>query len=268
MLGPDRAKIGIQRLPDSSVQQVLQYDEITSFVDARYISAPEAVWRISQFKLQDKSHVVVSLPVHLPGEQSVMFAENEEEEALNKAAGKHTRLTAFFELAAVDSEARDLYYHDVPQHYKWNAQKTRWEKRERKAIGDKTIGRMYSVSPSDSERFHLRLLLLNVRGPQSFDELRTVGSESCATFKEAAFRRELLLDDAEYRYCLEEAASWQMPVQLRQLFAVILVFGTPQNPLDLWTSFIKDLRERNIEESTADLLCHDQVNTSLFKYCY
>jgi len=260
-VGPDRAKIGIQRLPDGSSQPVLQYDEIKTFVDARYISAPEAYWRLSQFKLQDKSHVIVTLPVHLPGEQSVMFAEEGEEEAITKAAVKNSRLMAFFSLAAEDDEARKLHYDDVPQHYTWNASSTRWVKRRRLCLGDKTIGRMYSVSPSDSERFHLRLLLLNVRGPRSFDDLRTVDGTVYSTFKEAAWHRGLLLDDAEYKHCLEEAAGWQMPVQLRQLFAVILVFGTPQNPLELWTSFRQHFRDTQYDEERGNLLCHDQVST-------
>ena len=36
------------------------------------------------------------------------------------------------------------------------------------------IGRMYSVSPKDVERFHMRLLLLHVRGANSYEDLWTV----------------------------------------------------------------------------------------------
>jgi len=89
----------------------------------------------------------------------------------------------------------------------------------------KTIGRMYNVSPSDSERYHLRLLLLYVVGATSFDDLRTYKNITYPpTFKAAATARELILDDVEWQRALEEASSFQMPYQLRQLFAYICIF--------------------------------------------
>ena len=36
--------------------------------------------------------------------------------------------------------------------------------------GDRIISQIYSVSPSDSEKFHLRLLLLHVTGAKGFDD--------------------------------------------------------------------------------------------------
>jgi len=78
--GPDRAKVTFQRQPDGTRVAALNVDEIKNFVDGRYVSASEAYWRIAQFKLQQKSHVVVTLPVHLPDQQSVMFMEDEEGE--------------------------------------------------------------------------------------------------------------------------------------------------------------------------------------------
>ena len=49
--------------------------------------------------------------------------------------------------------------------------KSTWEPRQR---GNKIIGRMYAVSPAEVEKYHLRLLLLNVKGATSFIDLRTV----------------------------------------------------------------------------------------------
>ena len=45
----------------------------------------------------------------------------------------------------------------------------KWVPRQRG--GDRIISRMYSVSPADAERFHLRLLLLHVPGATSFTNL-------------------------------------------------------------------------------------------------
>ena len=75
----------------------LTHDEVTSFIDARYISAPEAFWRLSEFEMQKQSHSIVRLPEHLP-EQIVYFTEGKHEEAVQNAAAKHTMLTAWCEL--------------------------------------------------------------------------------------------------------------------------------------------------------------------------
>ena len=96
------------------------------------------------------------------------------------------------------------------------------------------IGRMYTASPRDTEQFHLRLLLLHVRGAMSYLDLRTVGHQVAGTFQEACRLRNLLEDDSEWDNCMAEAAGFQMPSELRQLFATICVFCQPTNPLQLW----------------------------------
>ena len=85
----------------------------------------------------------------------------------------------------------------------------------RRRGGDRIISRMYSVSPADAERFHLRLLLLHVPGATSFTDLLTVDGEVCGTFRDACIRRHLLTDDGEYNEAMAEASCFQMPRQLR-----------------------------------------------------
>ena len=46
--------------------------------------------------------------------------------------------------------------------------------------------------------FYLRLLLVNVRGPTSFQSLRIVDGELCATYREACQRLHLLEDDVHW----------------------------------------------------------------------
>lgn len=110
-------------------------------------------------------------------------------------------------------------YPGTPVHYVWI--KNEWHKRK---IYSKTIGRMYNVSPSDSERYHLRLLLLHMVGATSFEGLRTYENVTYSTFKAAATARVLVLDDIEWQRALEEASSFQMLYQLRQLFSYICIF--------------------------------------------
>lgn len=67
------------------------------------------------------------------------------------------------------------------------------------------IGRMYFASPNCGERFYLRLLLTVVKGPKSFQSLRTVDNVVHDTFKLACVARGLLEDDEEWIQCLKEA---------------------------------------------------------------
>ncbi len=87
-------------------------DEVRSFLDARYVSAPEAIWRIFEFKMHDISHAIIRLAVHLPYEQAVYFRDGKEQEALEAASTKETNLTAWFKLNQNDSSANDFLYTD------------------------------------------------------------------------------------------------------------------------------------------------------------
>eukprot|EP00973_Karenia_brevis_P004582 627252-Karenia_brevis.AAC.1 len=88
------------------------HDEVTQFLDARYIGAPEAAWRLLQYPLQAKSHQVERLPVHLPLNQSVLFESGHEAEAVDKALASQTKLEAWFHLNATfhshDPETQQL----------------------------------------------------------------------------------------------------------------------------------------------------------------
>lgn len=69
-------------------QQVYVHDEI----NARYVSAPKTFWRLSTFKIHDRSHGVITLPVHLAQQQTVYFEEGNEEEATAAARDGTTKL--------------------------------------------------------------------------------------------------------------------------------------------------------------------------------
>ena len=133
----------------------------------------------------------------------------------------------------------------------------KWAPRQRG--GDRIISRMYSVSASNAEKFHLRLLLLHVPGATSFNDLRTVDGELCPTYREACIRRHLLADDNEYNQAMVEASNFQMPRQLRSMFATICVYCEPSDPLQLWTA-----HQDALIEDYARTLDHDvAVNQAL-----
>ncbi|KAG8175557.1 hypothetical protein JTE90_008890 [Oedothorax gibbosus] len=73
----------------STENSTLDMDEIT-YLDGRYVSAPKATWRLSEFNMSNKSHTDIRLAVHLPHQQHVVFIGGQETEAVEKAAAKYT----------------------------------------------------------------------------------------------------------------------------------------------------------------------------------
>jgi len=123
------------------------------------------------------------------------------------------------------------------------------------------VTRMYTVAANDQERFCLRLLLLHIPGAASFEDLRTVNGVFYNSFKEAAFQHNLLSSDEEWDRCLEEAATFLMPAQMRQSFAFICALCNPTNARVLWEKYRVDLsmdyRRRQNEEDSFNLALHD-----------
>ncbi|GBN03005.1 hypothetical protein AVEN_246119-1, partial [Araneus ventricosus] len=65
--GHDAASVRLQ-----SNDGILNKDEFLTFLDGRYVSAPEAMWRLNEFSLSEKYHVIMRLAVHLPNQQQVV----------------------------------------------------------------------------------------------------------------------------------------------------------------------------------------------------
>lgn len=140
------------------------WDEIQAFLDTRYVSAPEGIWRLKKYEMSNRSHSVERLPVHLPSQQTVVFEEGSEEQELRAAEKRGTKLTKWFSLNQQDPTARQYLYGEIPYHYVWR--NNSWHKR--KKGGNRILPRMYAVSPRDMERFCMRLLLMHVRGTHNF----------------------------------------------------------------------------------------------------
>lgn len=225
--GSDRAAV---RLSDSGESYV---DEISDYVDARYISPVEACWRILGFRMHSQSHTVYRLPVHLPDEQTIVFDENVSD--MSTIPNNATKLQAFFHLCTHNIDARNITYLDAPTHYVWDKNQYCWVPRQRNS--QKVIGRLYTVSIAEGERFYLRMLLCHVKGPKSFIDIRTYNGHVYDSFQAACVARGLLEDDREWHLCMEEASQTASPVQLRQLFASIIVFGQPSDPSDLFQQY-------------------------------
>ena len=67
-------KISVSVVPDGEMQVI---DKIKRYQSGRWISPPEAAWRILSFDLYDMQPAIMPLQVHLPNKQSVSFKYSE-----------------------------------------------------------------------------------------------------------------------------------------------------------------------------------------------
>jgi len=185
---------------------VLTYDEATFYQTCRYVSSMEATWRILGLPLFYFSHRVETLAVHLEGENPLVFRKGEAAAAAAKEVRAST-LTAYFDLVrdsrnlAADHPDRLLLqrilYAEVPKFFTWSQKERKWTRR--KKSNKPNLGRLAAASPNSGDRFYLRILLQEVPGCASFEELLVHDGKTFSTFKEACVSRGLAKDDAEYR---------------------------------------------------------------------
>ena len=213
-------------------------DEIKLYLDSRYVSACEGVWRLLQFSMHEEFPNIVRLQVHLPNQQLITWNEANSPDVqavVEQQGNKDTTLTAYFKANAEYPAARQLLYQDFPSKFVWKKNVRKWQPRRKHGFA---IGRMYYAHPSSGERFYLRTLLATVKGATSFEDLRRVnGGDPLPTFHQACLARGLLEDDNEWRQCLQEAAHMASGHQLRNLFVTILRDCSPSDPLALWLEF-------------------------------
>ena len=70
-------------------------DEVENFMNARYISASEALWKIYGFPIHQKYPPVEKLPCHLPNQQQVFSEDGQAEQVIQKGPPV-TKLTSYF----------------------------------------------------------------------------------------------------------------------------------------------------------------------------
>lgn len=139
----------------------------------------------------------------------------------------------------MDENACKLLYKEFPEQFEWNQRDKIWTPRRKKNM----IARIVATNPIEGERYYLRLLLNHVRGPTSFEDLKTIGGVVASTFHEVALLCGLLEAYNSLDKCLEEASMYQMPYSLRCLFVTILVYCNPNNPKLLWNKFEQAMSE-------------------------
>ena len=206
--------------PDN--QEQITRDEIDNHINAQYVSASEAYWRIFGFPMHSEFPPVLGLAIHEDQQQPIYTRPDISAEEALAVANTQTRttLTEFMKLNIVDDFAKTLLYQELPRRYTWGADKV-WRRRKTRAFA---IGRMFFVSPRQRERYYLRMLLLNRQGYTSFEELRTVDGSVCVTFQDACLQLNLISNNEEYDIDMDEAAAHIVSVHvLIDFFALLLI---------------------------------------------
>jgi hypothetical protein len=253
--GSDMAVFRVENTNENA-PPVNKNDEITLYQIGRYISSNEAVWRVFGFQIHERDPAVIHLAVHLENGQRVYFTN---ETAIDRALSPpKTTLTEFFELCnradAFDAFARTLLYSEVPRYFTW-AQTKKWMPRKQGTPIDacpglfksNTLGRVFKVNPRQTECFYLRLLLVNVTGPLSFQDIRKVNGQQYTTYKDACLALGLLEDDNQWECMLAEAALNCTAKQIRLLFAIVLTTCFLARAETLWD---------NHKDSMSDDILH------------
>ncbi|KAI7963142.1 hypothetical protein MJO28_001236 [Puccinia striiformis f. sp. tritici] len=255
---------------DRSSLRMTEGDETRKFINGRYISPSEAVYRLLHFPTHERYPAIQRLSIHLPDEQMVYFTDEDGlRRQMETGSADRTTLTEFFRLNKLNAigwgtPARSLLYHEIPRWFRW-AKGKRFKGRKQNS---EMIGRLFYASINEGERYFLRLLLLHVLGPTSFEDLRTVDGIIFPNFRAAADQLGLLVSDRHYFQCMSETALWMSGEGLRFLLCMLLLHSPPADPQNLMDSFIDHLSDdllhrlettyqmANPTTDDRDALCH------------
>ena len=102
--GHDRATVTISHQSNNKANHDITnadeetFDEIKTYLDARYVSSSESIWRIFHFKMHGRNPNVQRLAVHLSNHQTVIFSEKDKlQNIFNNETTYKTTLTAWFQ---------------------------------------------------------------------------------------------------------------------------------------------------------------------------
>ena len=279
--GHDKVSFALKR--KNQRKKTISRDEIKRYFDALYLSGSESCWKIFNYKMHSRNPNVVIMKLHLPRQHLVYYTPDDDLAAkmANEATAK-TMLTEWFTnnkkervnplpesklgknlQGETKPRGPELLYIEYVEHYTWVATPRYWKRRTQ---NDKVIGRMHRLSPKAGESFYLRILLLHVRGAESWQELLTHDGTVHDSFKEACVARGLLRDDEEWHRCMRDAACMETGYQLLCLFTNILLHCNIAKPFELWTAHKKELGAdikyhltKNLPQEQKDAVTDEEI---------
>ena len=96
-------------------------------------------------------------------------------------------------------------------------------------------------------------------GKKSFEDMRTVDNVTYDTFKDTCRALGMLQDDVLWHMTMEEAKQLKLPMQMRELFVILMTFSEINDPKALFEAFCDAMAEdfehqlRDIANTDAEL---------------
>ncbi|XP_048613489.1 uncharacterized protein LOC125587294 [Brassica napus] len=219
---------------------IKQRNEIQEYIEARYLSACESMWRTFKFHIHKRKPSVEKLIIHLEGEHNITIKETDNLGRIIRKPGiEKTMFTEWMVLCRRSEFARTLTYVQIPEYFVWNNNSKVWTERKK----GKTIGRIVAVHPSAGDRYYLRILINKIKGPRSYDELKTFNDVKYPDFKSVCHALGYLDDDVEWLESMSEGARTATPYQLRDMFVTFLNTCFVASPKGLWEHSWKSMSE-------------------------
>ncbi|XP_050889653.1 uncharacterized protein LOC127094939 [Lathyrus oleraceus] len=188
--GYDRITAAIVPNDDGTSNQPQNIDEIKQYIDCRYVSPSEASWRIFSFPIHGRKPAVERLYFHCEGQNSVYYTDFDRiNTVLEKPSVTESMFTSWFEA---------------------NCKKKENEPRQK----GYTIGRLIWVPPTTGELYYLRLMLTHVKGPRSYNDIKTVNNVKYDTSRDACFAMGFIGNDREFIAAIKEANHWGSGLRL------------------------------------------------------
>ncbi|CAN1326882.1 ATP-dependent DNA helicase PIF1 [Linum perenne] len=172
---------------------------------------------------------------------------------LNRPNIGKTMLTEWFTLNRTCRSAHQYTYSEVTHAFTWDTQSLQWLPRKKGFA----IGRVRSIPPRAGDVFYLRMLLTKIRGPTSYEHLRTVNGVVYSNNQTACQALGLLSGDDEWNSVMAEVTQWAMPPLMRSTFVALLIFcevSTPNALFETWWLSMADDFKRRMQRLSNDPL--------------